>query len=53
VDAADRTDHKKDSSSVNGPLAMHRLRLDDVQVVVMGEMPQATAKAIAEAVRPE
>lgn len=53
VDAATPTDHKKDSSSANGPLAMHRLRLDDVQVVVMGEMPQATAQAIAEAVRPE
>jgi sigma-E factor negative regulatory protein RseB len=44
---------KDSTSSASGPLAIHRLRLSDVQVVVMGEMPQATARAIAEAVRPE
>jgi sigma-E factor negative regulatory protein RseB len=36
-----------------GPMAVYLLRLDDVQVRVMGEMPEAAAKAIAEAVRPE
>lgn len=36
-----------------GPMATYQLRLDDVQVTVVGEMPQAAAKAIAEAVRPE
>jgi negative regulator of sigma E activity len=34
-------------------MAVYLLRLDDVQVRVMGEMPEAAAKAIAEAVRPE
>ncbi len=53
IEAGEQADRRKDSSSANGPLAIHRLRLDDVQVVVMGEVPQATAKAIAEAVRPE
>lgn len=43
----------KASSSLDGPLATYKLRLDDVRVVVVGEMPLATAKAIAEAVRPE
>jgi sigma-E factor negative regulatory protein RseB len=36
-----------------GPLASYQLRLDDVQVTVVGEMPQAAAQAIAQAVRPE
>lgn len=31
----------------------HQLRLDDVLVTVVGELPLATARAIAEAVRPE
>jgi sigma-E factor negative regulatory protein RseB len=36
-----------------GPLSGYQLRVDDVQVVVIGEMPLEAAKAIAEAVRPE
>jgi sigma-E factor negative regulatory protein RseB len=40
-------------SVADGPLASYQLRLDDVRVVVVGEMPLATAKQIAEAVRPE
>lgn len=40
-------------STTDGPLTTYQLRLDDVRVVVVGEMPLATAKQIAEAVRPE
>lgn len=36
-----------------GPLASYQLVLDDAQVTVVGEMPEAAARAIAEAVRPE
>lgn len=36
-----------------GPLFGYSLRLDDVQVTVVGEMPEGAARAIAEAVRPE
>jgi sigma-E factor negative regulatory protein RseB len=44
---------KPDGGAVMGPMASYRLRLDDAQVIVVGEMPLAAAKAIAEAVRPE
>jgi negative regulator of sigma E activity len=35
------------------PLASYELQLDGVQVMVIGELPLAAAKAIADAVRPE
>jgi sigma-E factor negative regulatory protein RseB len=38
---------------MDGLTATYVLRLDDVRVTVVGDMPQATARAIAEAVRPE
>lgn len=44
---------KGDGGAVFGSTAVYRLRLDDVQVMVMGEIPMEAAKAIAEAVRPE
>ena len=46
-------DDEKTSSSAAGPIATYRLRVGDVRVVVVGEMPLATARQIAEAVRPE
>lgn len=44
---------EKSGSAADGPIATYRLRLGDVRVVVVGEMPLHTARAIAEAVRPE
>jgi negative regulator of sigma E activity len=44
---------KADGGAVFGSTAVYRLRLDDVQVMVVGEIPMDAAKAIAEAVRPE
>lgn len=44
---------EKTGSAVDGPITTYRLRLDDVRVVVVGEMPLGTARAIAEAIRPE
>lgn len=41
------------AGTANGPMAVYRLPLADVQVVVMGEMPPETAQSIAEAIRPE
>src|SRR5690606_6884332 len=38
---------EKTGSAVDGPIATYRLRLDDVRVVVVGEMPLATARTIA------
>lgn len=46
-------DDEKTSSSAAGPIATYRLRVGDVRVVVVGEMPLGTARQIAEAVRPE
>jgi len=43
----------KTSSSINGSIVTFTMRRDDVQVVVVGETPQETARAIAESVRPE
>jgi sigma-E factor negative regulatory protein RseB len=44
---------KADGGTMFGTRAIYSLRLDDVQVVVTGEIPMEAAKAIAEAVRPE
>lgn len=44
---------KADGGGVMGLVAVYRLRLDDVHIVVTGEIPMDAAKAIAEAVRPE
>jgi negative regulator of sigma E activity len=39
--------------SAGEPLVSYQLQLDGVQVTVVGELPLAAAKAIADAVRPE
>lgn len=41
------------SSFIDGPITSYQLRIDDVMVTVVGEMPEAAAQAIAQAVRPE
>jgi sigma-E factor negative regulatory protein RseB len=44
---------KSDGGAVIGITAVYRLRLDDVHIVVTGEIPMEAARTIAEAVRPE
>lgn len=52
-DKANAEKTKADGGDLYGTMVMYRLRIDDAQVVVMGEIPMDAAKAIAEAVRPE
>lgn len=53
VFVAPATDEARTGNFGAGPLAGYQLRLDGVLVTVVGEMPQAAAQAIAQAVRPE
>jgi len=44
---------QRPASYANGPWSSYQLRVDDVLVTVVGELPEAAAQAVAQAVRPE